>query len=263
MSQYPQRVAVVTGAASGIGRAIAARLASEGAVVVIADQNADQAHATAHELGGLAIVTDVTVSASVNAMRDAVLSHYGRVDIVVNNAGIHIQKLVIDLGDDEWDAIQHTNARGCFFVCRALAPPMMRQESGRIINIVTRLGAGNPYSSAYIASKAAIQGFTQCLAIELSPYGVTANCVAPGHIGPGTGMEKWFRAKAALLGQPWETFEQAVLKSIPLGRWCTPAEVAGAVAYLASDQARYITAETLNITGGWGGYGSAPPKEQR
>jgi NAD(P)-dependent dehydrogenase (short-subunit alcohol dehydrogenase family) len=180
----------------------------------------------------------------------------------VNNAGIHIQKLAVDLADEEWDAIQHTNARGCFYVCRAFAPQMMRQESGRIVNIVTRLGAGNPYSSAYIASKAAIQGFTQCLAMELAPYNVTVNAVAPGHIGPGTGMEKWFRAKADLMGQSWEEFERGVLKSIPLGRWCRPDEVAGALAYLASDEAGFITAETLNVAGGWGGYGSTPPKQR-
>jgi NAD(P)-dependent dehydrogenase (short-subunit alcohol dehydrogenase family) len=189
------------------------------------------------------------------------LERFGRVDIVVNNAGIHIQKLAINLSDDEWDAIQHTNARGCFFVCRAFAPQLMRQESGRIINIITRLGAGNPYSSAYVASKTAIHGFTQCLALELAPYGVTVNAVAPGHIGPGTGMERWFRAKADLLGQSWEEFERNVLKSIPLGRWCTPEEVAGAIAYLASNEARYITGETINVTGGWGGYGSTPPRD--
>ncbi|GAB4127799.1 MAG: 3-oxoacyl-ACP reductase FabG [Roseiflexaceae bacterium] len=257
------QVAVITGGAAGIGHAIASRLAAEGARVVIADRDAAQAERAAAELGGLAIATDVTSSASVDAMRDATLAAYGRADIVVHNAGIHIQKLAVDLSDGEWDAIQQTNARGCFFTCRAFAPTLMRQGSGRVINIVTRLGAGNPYSSAYIASKAAIQAFTQCLAMELAPYGVTANCVAPGHIGPGTGMERWFRAKADLLGMPWEAFEQQVLRSIPLGRWCTPAEVAGAVAYLASSEARYITAETLQITGGWGGYGSTPPKEER
>jgi NAD(P)-dependent dehydrogenase (short-subunit alcohol dehydrogenase family) len=262
MNRLEGKIAVVTGGAAGLGRAIAARLAAEGATVAVADVDGVRAEQAARELGGLAMQTDVTSSASVNALRDAVLARYGRADIVVNNAGIHIQKLAVDLADDEWDAIQHTNARGCFFVCRAFAPQMMRQESGRIVNIVTRLGAGNPYSSAYIASKAAIQGFTQCLAMELAPYNVTVNAVAPGHIGPGTGMEKWFRAKADLMGQSWEEFERGVLKSIPLGRWCRPDEVAGAVAYLASDEAGFITAETLNVAGGWGGYGSTPPKQR-
>jgi NAD(P)-dependent dehydrogenase (short-subunit alcohol dehydrogenase family) len=256
MKRLEGQVAVVTGGAAGLGRVLAARLREEGANVAIADLDGDRAAAAAAELGGLSVQTDVTSSASVNAMRDAVLAHFGRVDIVLNNAGIHIQKLAVDLSDEEWDAIQHTNTRGCFFVCRAFAPTLMRQERGRIINIITKLGAGNPYSSAYIASKTAIHGFSQCLAMELAPYSVTVNCVAPGHIGPGTGMERWFRAKAELMGQSWEEFERGVIKGIPLGRWCRPEDVAGAVAYLASAEAAYITGETINVTGGWSGYGN-------
>lgn len=263
MSRLAGRVAVVTGGASSLGLALARRMASEGAQVVIADRDADGAARAAAELGGLAAPTDVTSSASVNALRDAVLARYGRVDVVLNNAGVHIQKLAHELTDEEWDTIQHTNTRGVFYVCRAFAPTLIAQESGRVINIITRLGGGNPYSSAYIASKSAIQGFSQCLAVELAPYGVTVNCVAPGHIGPGSGMEKWFRAKAELMGQEWGEFEQAVLRSIPLGRWCRFEDVAGAVAYLAGDEAGFITGETLNVSGGWGGYGSTPKKQQR
>jgi NAD(P)-dependent dehydrogenase (short-subunit alcohol dehydrogenase family) len=260
VSRLAGRVAVITGGAAGLGRALAARLRAEGAEVAIADVDGERAAATAKELDGLAVPADVTSSVSVDRMRDGVIERLGRIDIIVNNAGIHIQKLAVELSDDEWDAIQQTNARGCFFVCRAFAPALMAQGGGRIINIVTKLGAGNPYSSAYIASKAAIQGFSQCLAVELAPYGVTVNCVAPGHIGPGTGMERWFRAKAELMGQPWEEFEANVLRGVPLGRWCSPEDVAGAVAYLASDEAAFITGETLNVTGGWGGYGSAPKR---
>jgi NAD(P)-dependent dehydrogenase (short-subunit alcohol dehydrogenase family) len=261
MRRLEGRIAVITGGAGGIGRAIARRLTDEGATCVLADLDGPRADEAAAAIGGLGVQTDITSSASVNALRDAVLARYGRADIVVNNAGIHLQKLVVDMTDDEWDAIQDTNARGCFFVCRAFAPAMMRQESGRIINIITKLGAGNPYSSAYIASKSAIFGFTQCLANELSPYGVTVNAVAPGHIGPGTGLEKWFRRKAELLGQSWEEFERTVLRSIPMGRWCRPEDVAAAVAYVASDEAGFMTAEAINVTGGWSGYGSPPPRQ--
>lgn len=260
MRRLEGQIAVITGGASGIGKAIAARLAAEGAIPVIADLNLEQAEKTAHEMAGVAVQTDVTSSASVNALAATVLEEFGRVDIVVNNAGIHIQKLAIHLTDEDWESIQNTNARGCFFVCRAFAPHLMRRESGRIINIITKI-TGNPYSSAYVASKSAILAFTQCLALELAPYHITVNAVAPGHVGPGTGMEKWFRAKAELLGQPWEEFEQAVLKGIPLGRWCTPEDVAGAVAYLASDDAQFMTAETISVTGGWSGYSSSPKKE--
>lgn len=263
MSRLAGKVAVVTGGAASLGLALARRLAAEGARVAIADRDGAGAARAAAEIGGLGVQADVTSSASVNAMRDAVLARFGRADIVVNNAGVHLQKLAIAMSDEEWDRIQQTNARGVFFVCRAFGPQLIAQAGGRVINIITKLGGGNPYSSAYIASKAAILGFSQCLAMELAAHGVTVNCVAPGHIGPGSGMERQFREKAALMGQSWEEFEGAVLRSIPLGRWCRFEDVAGAVAYLAGDEAGFITGETLNVSGGWGGYGGAPGRQQK
>jgi NAD(P)-dependent dehydrogenase (short-subunit alcohol dehydrogenase family) len=260
MSRLTGKVAVVTGGASSLGLALARRLAAEGAQVAVADRDGPGATRAAAELGGLGVETDVTSSTAVDALRDAVLARYGRADIVVNNAGVHLQKLAIAISDADWDTVQHTNTRGVFYVCRAFGPTLMRQGSGRVLNIITRLGGGNPYSSAYIASKAAIAGFSQCLAMELAPYGVTVNCVAPGHIGPGSGMETFFRQKAELLGQDWDEYEQAVLRSIPLGRWCNFDDVAGAVAYLAGDEAAFITGETLNVSGGWTAYGTAPRK---
>lgn len=247
-------VAIVTGAAGGIGRAIAARLARDGATVI----GADLAPA------GCArdIATDIADSAAVNAMVDQVMAEYGRIDVLVNAAGIHMQKLVIETTDAEWDRIQAVNARGPFLACRAVAPHMMRAERGRIVNVVTRLNFGNPFSSAYMASKNALWGFTQCLAMELAAYGVTVNAVAPGHVGPGTGMEAAFRAKADKLGLTWEAFEAQVLRTIPVGRWCRPEDVAAAVAYLVSPEAAFVTAECLNVTGGFVGYGTTPPKAQ-
>jgi NAD(P)-dependent dehydrogenase (short-subunit alcohol dehydrogenase family) len=266
MNEGPQRlrgrVAVVTGAASGIGKAVATRLGVEGSSVVIADANHEDAVTTAAELGGLAVRTDVTDSGSVDELAKTVIDQFGRIDILVNNAGVHIQKLAIDLTDEEWNQIQNVNVRGCFYACREFAPHMMQLESGRIINIITRL-VGNPFSSAYIASKSAIWGFTQCLALELAPYGVAVNAVAPGHVALGTGMETQFRAKAEKMGMSWEQFQESVLSTIPLGRWCTPEDVAATVAFLASDEAEYITGEQLNVTGGWTGYSSTPPKKAR
>jgi NAD(P)-dependent dehydrogenase (short-subunit alcohol dehydrogenase family) len=256
MSEQP--VAIVTGGAGGIGRAIAARLARDGYSVVAADRADALARLESATIARQPI--DVTDSASVDAAIGAVLGLHGRIDVVVNCAGIHLQKLVIDMTDDDWDRIQRVNARGPFLVCRAVARPMMRAGYGRIVNIVTRLGFGNPYSSAYMASKNALWGFTQCLAIELAGYGVTVNAVAPGHIGLGTGMEKQFREKADALGFTWDAFETQVLKTIPVGRWCTPDDVAAAVAYVVSPDASFVTGELINVTGGFTGYGIAPPR---
>ena len=214
----------------------------------------------ASRVGGERIEIDLTDSASVDAAVGSVLSRHGRIDVLVNAAGIHLQKLVSEMSDDDWDKIQRVNARGPFLACRAVTKPMMRAGRGRIVNIVTRLGFGNPYSSAYMASKNALWGFTQCLAIELASYGVTVNAVAPGHIGPGTGMEKQFREKADKLGLTWEAFEAQVLKTIPVGRWCRPDDVAAAVAYVVSPEASFVTGELINVTGGFTGYGIAPPR---
>ena len=255
-----QPVAIVTGGAGGIGRAVAARLAADGYCVIVADRDSDAATGVAGPLGGEGIAIDLNDSVSVNAAIDGVLTRNGRIDVLVNAAGIHLQKLVVDMSDDEWDRIQRVNARGPFFSCRAVAKPMMRAGKGRIVNIVTRLGFGNPYSSAYMASKNALWGFTQCLAIELAAYGITVNAVAPGHIGPGTGMETQFREKAEKLGLSWEDFEAQVLKTIPIGRWCRPEDVAAAVAYVVSPEASFVTGELINVTGGFTGYGIAPPK---
>jgi NAD(P)-dependent dehydrogenase (short-subunit alcohol dehydrogenase family) len=252
-------IALVTGGAGGIGRAISTRLA-DAHHVVVADREAAEASEVARSIGGEGIAIDLTDSASVNAAVGQVISRHGRVDVLVNSAGVHLQKLVTEMSDDDWDTIQRVNARGPFFACRAVAKPMMRAGRGRIVNIVTRLGFGNPYSSAYMASKSALWGFTQCLAIELASYGVTVNAVAPGHVGPGTGMERQFRDKAEKLGLSWEAFEAQVLKTIPLGRWCAPEDVAAAVAYVVSPDASFVTGELINVTGGFTGYGIAPPK---
>jgi NAD(P)-dependent dehydrogenase (short-subunit alcohol dehydrogenase family) len=254
-----QPVALVTGGAGGIGRAISARLADEYHVVV-ADRDADAASGVGKSVGGERVEIDLSDSASVDAAVGSVLSRHGRIDVLVNAAGIHLQKLVSEMSDDDWDKIQRVNARGPFLACRAVTKPMMRAGRGRIVNIVTRLGFGNPYSSAYMASKNALWGFTQCLAIELASYGVTVNAVAPGHIGPGTGMEKQFREKADKLGLTWEAFEAQVLRTIPVGRWCRPDDVASAVAYVVSPEASFVTGELINVTGGFTGYGIAPPR---
>lgn len=254
--------ALITGGAGGIGAEISRRLAADGYHVVVADRDGAAAQVVAGGLGGEGLALDVTDEASVEAGIGGVAERHG-LAVLVNCAGIHLQKLVVDTEPEEWDRIQRVNARGPFLTCRAAARAMMRARSGRIVNIVTRLGFGNPYSSAYIASKNALWGLTQCLAVELAAYGVTVNAVAPGHVGPGTGMEKQFREKADKLGLTWDAFEAQVLKTIPVGRWCRPADVAAAVAYVVSPAASFVTGEMINVTGGFVGYGLAPPTEAR
>lgn len=259
MSTVP--VAIVTGGAGGIGKEIAARLAADEYLIVVADRDGEAAKAVAAPIGGEGVAVDLTEEASVDSEFAAVLARHGRIDVLVNCAGIHLQKLVSETTVDEWDRIQRVNARGPFLACRAVTKPMMRAERGRIVNIATRLGFGNPYSSAYVASKNAVWGLTQCLAVELAAYGITVNAVAPGHVGPGTGMEAQFRDKAKKLGLSWDEFEAQVLKTIPVGRWCRPADVAAAVSYVVSPGASFVTGELINVTGGFVGYGIAPPKE--
>lgn len=258
-----QGVAFVTGGAGGLGAAIVARLAADGYFVVVADKNEEAARQVADRQNGEGVSIDLSDPASVDAVVSRVASRHGRLDVLVNAAGVHMQALVVDTEPEAWDRIQAINARGPFLACRAAAPVMMRWRSGRIVNITTRLGFGNPYSSAYMASKSALLGFTQCLAVELAAYGVTVNAVAPGHVGPGTGMERQFREKAEKLGLSWEAFETQVHKTIPVGRWCRPEDVAAAVAYVVSPAASFVTGETINVTGGFTGYGLAPPIEKR
>jgi NAD(P)-dependent dehydrogenase (short-subunit alcohol dehydrogenase family) len=260
MAEVKQKeVAIVVGGAGGIGAAIVKKLAVDGYHVVCADRIGTASPSAGAEFTAI----DITEPESVETAIGGVTSAHGRLDVLVNAAGVHMQKLVVDTDPEEWSRIHLVNGRGPFLTCKAAARTMMRARKGRIINLTTRLGFGNPYSSAYIASKNALWGLTQCLAVELAGYGVTVNAVAPGHVGPGTGMEKQFREKADKLGMSWNAFEAQVMKTIPLGRWCRPEDVAAAVSWVASPAAAFVTGETINVTGGFVGYGMAPPVEAR
>ena len=256
------RAAIVTGAGSGIGREIARRLAADGFHVFCADINGEPARETAREVGGDAIQADVGDENSAKECVRQAAERCGRLHGLVNCAGLHMQATVARTAAADWDRIHRVNVRGTFLMCREGAKAMLPHRAGRIVNIVTKLGFGNPYSAAYMASKCAVWGLTQCLAIELARAGIAVNAVAPGHVGPGTGMEQAFRDKAEKLGLEWDEFERRVLAAIPVGRWCRPADVGAAVSFLMRDEAEFISGEVINTTGGFSGYSFAPPPEE-
>jgi NAD(P)-dependent dehydrogenase (short-subunit alcohol dehydrogenase family) len=254
------RVALVTGGGGAIGAAIARRLDSEGATVLVADIRTDAAEAVAAELRqGTPLALDVSSSADWNAAVTGVLDKHGRLDVLVNNAATHVQALVETMTDEEWHRVVRTNADSVFFGCRAAIPPMRAQGRGSIVNIVTGQ-FGVAYSSAYTASKFLVHGFSQCLVLEVARDGIRVNCIAPGAI-PDTGFERWYREKARLVGRAYDAFLEDTRAAIPLGRFGRPEDVADGVIYLASDDSDYVTGHLLEIDGGFSGYSSALPPD--
>ena len=247
------RMALVTGGARGIGLGISRRLASEGATTIIGDVQLEAAQAAADEIARdgfrcTALRLDVRDSKNVNAVVDTVVSNHGRLDILVNNAGVHLVKPITEYTDEDWAFVFDINARGPFFTMRAAARHMIRQRSGKIVNIVTIL-TGTPYSSLYEASKHAVMGLTKCMLYELAPYGITVNAVSPGAVDTEL-LKKGIREKAASAGVTSEYIYEQIAATTPLGRLCTPEDVAATVAFLVSADADYITGELIHVTGG-------------
>ena len=237
------RVAIVTGASRGIGRAVALTLASAGARVVAAARG-DNARGTVDAIVGaggeaLAVSVEVTDAASVQAMADAALGRYGRIDVLVNNAGITRDQLVLRMKRDDWDAVLATNLTGAFACTQAVLKTMVRQRSGRIISISSVVGqTGNAGQTNYAASKAGLIGFSKSLAREVASRAITVNVVAPGFVETDMTRALTEQAKG-----DWSS-------QIPLGRLGTPEDVAAAVCFLASDAASYITGQVLAVNGG-------------
>lgn len=247
------KVVLITGGAGGIGRAISHRLTSAGAHVVVADLNQAAVQEVGEAVNGLGVVCDLQSSKSVDQCVGKTLERYGQIDVLINAGAIHLQKRIVDITDDEFESILKVNLIGSFFTCRAVGRVMSEQgRGGRIINFVTTLFP-NALSAPYMASKYGLWGFTGCLAMELAKYQITVNAIAPGVVR-GTGMEKWFVEKARLSGISQEQFDKAVEDSIPLGRTCTPDDIADVIEFLCSDAARYITSELIHVSGGWKGY---------
>lgn len=245
MSDLTGKTAIITGASRGIGAEIAKRFAQAGANVVVnysgSQQKAEAVAEAIEENGGKAIAVKANVADAdaVKAMVDETISQFGTVDILVNNAGITRDNLMMRMKDDEWDDVINTNLKGVFVCTKAVTRQMMKQRSGRIVNIASIVGVmGNAGQANYVASKAGVIGLTKTTARELASRGITANAVAPGFIT--TDMTDGLN----------EEIQQSMMSQIPLGRFGKPEEVAKAALFLASDEASYMTGQTLHLDGG-------------
>jgi len=239
------RVAVITGSARGIGRAIAEQLARLGADVVIADMLIELAEKTAGEITELtqqktlAVAVNVADGKSVNEMIDATIKQFGKIDILVNNAGITRDTLILRMEEADWDAVLDVNLKGVFNCSKAVVRPMMKQRYGRIVNISSVSGqAGQAGQTNYSASKAGVIGFTKALAREMASRQITVNAVAPGYI------------PTALTNDLQDDLKKIILDATPTGRMGKPEEIAAAVAFLCSEEAAYITGQVLAVDGG-------------
>lgn len=240
-----QQVVLVTGASRGIGRAIAERFARDNNFVIVnyvqSQTAAEETLASIHKSGGQAELArfDVANGTEVNAAFQQIVERHGRIDVVVNNAGLAIDNLLLRLKEEEWERVMDVNLKGVFLCTKAAARPMLRQRSGRIINLTSVVAqTGNPGQAAYTAAKAGVIGFTKTMAKELASRSVTVNAVAPGFI------------ETDMTGSLPEEVKSGYLSLIPVGRWGTAAEVAEVVAFLASPLAGYITGQVININGG-------------
>jgi 3-oxoacyl-[acyl-carrier protein] reductase len=238
------KTALVTGAAQGIGKAIGYRLAREGAVVAACDLNLPLAEATVQEIRdsgakAKAYLLNVTDAEEVERVVEEAAKEFGRIDILVNNAGITKDALLLRMEEGAWDAVLSVNLKGTFLLSKACARLMIKQRFGRIVNISSVSGQrGNAGQSNYAASKAGIIGFTKSLSKELGARGVTVNAVAPGFI------------QTAMTEDLPQGIKDSYLKQIPLGRLGTPEDIAGAVAFLCSEDGAYISGEILGVNGG-------------
>ncbi len=247
MGRLDNKVALITGGASGIGRATALRFAKEGADVCVADINLVGAKTTAQEIEGaggnsLAVQVDVTKPADIDKMVTATINHFGRIDILTNAAGVFFLASALEVTEADWDKIININLKGLFFTTQRVLRHMLKQGKGKVINLASNLGAvGDPNASVYCTSKGGIVNLTKALALEFAPKKININAIGPAFTE--TPMTKPFMDDT-------EAFTP-LLKNIPLGRVAQPEEIASAAVYLASDESDFVTGHTLFVDGGY------------
>ena len=252
MAGVQDRVALVTGAAQGIGAAVAQRLAADGAKVGVLDLNEDAAQAVAAEItaaGGQAIGlgADVSKRDQVQAAVDGLVEHFGGLHVLVNNAGVLRDNLLFKMTDDDWTLVMEVHLRGAFLCSQIAQKHMVAAKYGRIVSMSSTSALGNRGQANYSTAKAGLQGLTKTLAIELGPFGVTANAIAPGFIE--TAMTK---ATAERIGTTIEAMREATASAVPVRRGGVPEDIANTVAFFAGEESGYVTGQVIYVDGGRG-----------
>jgi len=243
--RFSDRVALVTGGGRGIGAATAARLAAEGARVVVSDLDPGPAEEVAGPIGGLAIACDVTDRSSVESMFARTLSELGRLDILVCCAGVIRDNLLFKMTDEDWDVVIDTHLKGTFLSARAAQKPMVEQKYGKMVFLSSTSALGNRGQTNYSTAKAGLQGMARTLAIELGPFNVNVNTVAPGFV-----ETRMTRATAERMGVDFEAFKVGAASQTPLRRIGQPEDIASVIAFLCSDESSFVSGQTLYVRGG-------------
>ena len=245
MGRFDGRVALVTGGGRGIGAATAARFASEGARVAVSDLDAAPAEEVAHGFGGLAVACDVTSRDQVEAMAARVVEELGGLDILVCCAGLIRDNLIFKMTDDDWDLVIDTHLKGSFLSARAAQKTMVERKYGKIVFLSSTSALGNRGQTNYSTAKAGLQGMARTLAIELGPFNVNVNAVAPGFV-----ETRMTQATAERMGIDFEAFKTGAASQIPLRRVGQPDDIASVIAFLCSDESSYVSGQTIYVRGG-------------